>query len=174
MRACTSAGPAFGASAAPAQPAASTPTDAGNASPVARRVAAALNGEVAGKRVAILGLTFKPNTDDMRDAPSLDVAPALQEMGAVVQAFDPEGMAEAARLLGLTADTSEQVRPLLTQALRHDGPALVEVPVHRRELAMPPTITLEQMTGFGMFMAKAILNGRGDEIVDLARTNLWR
>ena len=54
---------------------------------------------MAGKRVGILGLTFKPNTDDMRDAPSLDVAPALQEMGAVVQAFDPEGMAEAARLL---------------------------------------------------------------------------
>jgi UDPglucose 6-dehydrogenase len=66
---------------------------------MAGRVAAALNGEVAGKRVGILGLTFKPNTDDMRDAPSLDVAPALQEMGAAIQAFDPEGMAEAARLL---------------------------------------------------------------------------
>ena len=48
---------------------------------------------------ALLGLTFKPNTDDMRDAPSLDVAPALIAMGASVQAFDPEGMAEAAHLL---------------------------------------------------------------------------
>jgi pyruvate dehydrogenase (quinone) len=83
-------------------------------------------------------------------------------------------MAEAAGLLGLTADRPEQVQPLIAQAFAHDGPALVEVPVYRRELAMPPTITLEQMTGFGMFMSKAILSGRGDEIIDLARTNLWR
>ena len=83
-------------------------------------------------------------------------------------------MAEAAGLLGLTAGRPDQVRPMIAQAFAHDGPALVEVPVHRRELAMPPTISLEQMTGFGMFMVKAILNGRGDEIVDLARTNLWR
>ncbi len=66
---------------------------------MAGRVAAVLEGELAGKTVALLGLTFKPNTDDMRDAPSLDVAPALIAMGARVQAFDPEGMAEAAHLL---------------------------------------------------------------------------
>jgi UDPglucose 6-dehydrogenase len=66
---------------------------------MAIRVAEALGGKVDGKRVGILGLTFKPNTDDMRDAPSLDVVPALQEMGATVQAFDPEGMHEAAKLL---------------------------------------------------------------------------
>jgi UDPglucose 6-dehydrogenase len=66
---------------------------------MAHRVAEALGGQVKGKRVGILGLTFKPNTDDMRDAPSLDVVPALQEMGATVQAFDPEGMHEAAKLL---------------------------------------------------------------------------
>jgi len=83
-------------------------------------------------------------------------------------------MAEAAGLLGLTAERPEQVRPMIAQAFAHDGPALVEVPVHRRELAMPPTISLEQMTGFGIFMVKAVLSGRGDEIVDLARTNLWR
>jgi pyruvate dehydrogenase (quinone) len=83
-------------------------------------------------------------------------------------------MAQAAGLLGLTAERPEQVQPLIAQAFAHDGPALVEVPVHRRELAMPPTISLEQMTGFGIFMSKAILNGRGDEIIDLARTNLWR
>ena len=66
---------------------------------MAGKVAAALGGDVRGKTVALLGLTFKPNTDDMRDAPSLDVAPALIAMGATVQAFDPEGMHEAARLL---------------------------------------------------------------------------
>jgi UDPglucose 6-dehydrogenase len=66
---------------------------------MAGKVAAALGGELKGKTVALLGLTFKPNTDDMRDAPSLDVAPALIAMGATVQAFDPEGMEEAAKLL---------------------------------------------------------------------------
>lgn len=66
---------------------------------MAGRVAAALGGELQGRTVALLGLTFKPNTDDMRDAPSLDVAPALIAMGATVQAFDPEGMHEAAKLL---------------------------------------------------------------------------
>jgi len=67
---------------------------------MADRVAAALGGaDLKGKTVALLGLTFKPNTDDMRDAPSLDVAPALIAMGATVQAFDPEGMHEAAKLL---------------------------------------------------------------------------
>lgn len=58
-----------------------------------------LAGTLKGKTVAILGLTFKPNTDDMRDAPSLDVIPALVRMGATVRAFDPEGMDEAAKLL---------------------------------------------------------------------------
>ncbi|WP_332678803.1 UDP-glucose dehydrogenase family protein [Brevundimonas sp.] len=66
---------------------------------MAGKVAAAVGGELKGRTVALLGLTFKPNTDDMRDAPSLDVAPALIAMGATVQAFDPEGMHEAAKLL---------------------------------------------------------------------------
>jgi UDPglucose 6-dehydrogenase len=66
---------------------------------MAGRVSAALDGDLKGKTVALLGVTFKPNTDDMRDAPSLDVAPALMAMGATVQAFDPEGMHEASKLL---------------------------------------------------------------------------
>lgn len=66
---------------------------------MAGRVQAALGGALEGKTVALLGLTFKPNTDDMRDAPSLDVAPALIAAGATVQAFDPEGMHEASKLL---------------------------------------------------------------------------
>ena len=57
------------------------------------------NGSVDGLTVGVLGLTFKPNTDDMRDAPSLDIVPALQAAGARIVAFDPEGMKEAARLL---------------------------------------------------------------------------
>jgi UDPglucose 6-dehydrogenase len=65
---------------------------------MAGKVAQALGGDVAGKTIAVLGLTFKPNTDDMRDAPALDIVPALQALGAKVQAFDPEGH-EARQLL---------------------------------------------------------------------------
>jgi pyruvate dehydrogenase (quinone) len=83
-------------------------------------------------------------------------------------------LAEAAGLLGLTAETPAQVRPMITQALHHDGPALVEVLVSRQELSMPPTITAEQVKGFSLFTLKAVLSGRGDEIVDLAKINLFR
>ena len=83
-------------------------------------------------------------------------------------------MAEAAGVLGMTAATPNEVRPMLTEALKHDGPALVEVRVPRQELSMPPTITLEQMTGFSLFMLKAVLSGRGDQIIDLAKVNLFR
>ena len=62
----------------------------------------------------------------------------------------------------------------MTQALEHDGPALVEVIVSRQELSMPPTITLEQMKGFSLFMLKAALSGRGDARIDLAQVNLFR
>ena len=58
---------------------------------MADKVVKAMGGDVAGKTIAILGLTFKPNTDDMREAPSLDIIPALIAKGAKVQAFDPEG-----------------------------------------------------------------------------------
>ena len=66
---------------------------------MADRVVAACGGSVDGKTIAVLGLTFKPNTDDMREAPSLDILPALQKGGALIRAFDPEGMDEAADLL---------------------------------------------------------------------------
>jgi len=66
---------------------------------MAERIVAALDGSPAGKVVALLGLTFKPNTDDMREAPSLAIAPALIKAGAAVKAHDPEGMAEARKLM---------------------------------------------------------------------------
>jgi pyruvate dehydrogenase (quinone) len=83
-------------------------------------------------------------------------------------------MAEGAGLLGLTAETPAQVRPMIAQALKYDGPALVEVQVDRQELSMPPTITAEQVKGFSLFALKAVLSGRGEEILDLARINLFR
>jgi UDPglucose 6-dehydrogenase len=66
---------------------------------MATKVLHACDGSVRGKTVAILGLTFKPNTDDMRDSVSLDIIPALQRAGALIRAYDPAGMEEARVLL---------------------------------------------------------------------------
>ena len=66
---------------------------------MAGRIAKAVGGSVSGKTIALLGLTFKPNTDDMRDSASLDIVPALLKDGARVQVYDPEGMKEAKKLL---------------------------------------------------------------------------
>jgi pyruvate dehydrogenase (quinone) len=101
-------------------------------------------------------------------------ASGFLDFGVELQNPDFAALAQAAGLLGLKAETARDVRPMLQQAFEHDGPALVDVLVHRQELSMPPTITLEQATGFGVFMLKAVLSGRGDEIVDLARVNLFR
>jgi pyruvate dehydrogenase (quinone) len=101
-------------------------------------------------------------------------AAGVLEFGTDLKNPDFAKMAEAAGLLGLRAETPDQVRPMIARALEHDGPALVEVLVSRQELSMPPTITLEQMKGFSLFMLRAVLSGRGDEIIDLAKTNLLR
>jgi len=66
---------------------------------MARKVSMALNGEVRGKTIAVLGLTFKPNTDDMREAPSIPLVTALQDMGAKVRVYDPVGMEQAKAML---------------------------------------------------------------------------
>jgi pyruvate dehydrogenase (quinone) len=83
-------------------------------------------------------------------------------------------IAEGAGLLGLHVEDPGEVRPALEQAFIHKGPALVDIAVNRQELAMPPTLKLDQIVDFNLYMIKAILNGRGDEIVELARTNLFR
>jgi pyruvate dehydrogenase (quinone) len=96
------------------------------------------------------------------------------DYGTELKNPDFAALAESAGLLGLKAETPQDVRPMLEKAFQHDGPALVEVLVHRQELSMPPTITLEQAHGFGMFMLKAVISGRGDELIDLAKVNLFR
>ena len=80
---------------------------------MADRIVAALGGSAQGKRVGLLGLTFKPNTDDMRDSPSLAIVPVLTAQGATVRAFDPEGMHEAQKLLDgieYAADTYDALK----------------------------------------------------------------
>jgi len=101
-------------------------------------------------------------------------AAGILEFGTDLQNPNFAKMADGAGLLGLTAETPAQVRPMIAQALKHEGPALVEVLVDRQELSMPPTITAEQVKGFSLFTLKAVLNGRGDKIVDLAKINLFR
>jgi pyruvate dehydrogenase (quinone) len=96
------------------------------------------------------------------------------DYGTELKNPDFAALAESAGLIGLKAETPQDVRPMLEKAFQHDGPALVEVLVHRQELSMPPTITLEQAHGFGMFMLKAVISGRGDELIDLAKVNLFR
>ena len=82
-------------------------------------------------------------------------------------------MAEAAGVLGLKTNVPEQVRPMLAQALTHPGPALVEVVVNRQELIVPPSVKLDQVMGFSLFMMKAVINGRGNEVIDLLKTNVF-
>ena len=101
-------------------------------------------------------------------------AAGILDFGTKLHNPDFAKMAEGAGLLGLSAKTANDVYPMLEQALKFDGPALVEVPVSRQELSMPPTITYEEAKGFSLFMLKAILNDRADEVLDLAKVNLLR
>jgi thiamine pyrophosphate-dependent acetolactate synthase large subunit-like protein len=103
---------------------------------------------------------------EMKAAGMLDFATDLRNP-------DFAKMAESADVLGLRANAPEQVRPLLAQALSHPGPALVEVVVDRQELALPPSIKLDQVKGFSLFMMKAVIDGRGSEVIDLLKTNLF-
>jgi pyruvate dehydrogenase (quinone) len=83
-------------------------------------------------------------------------------------------IAEASGLLGIPVTDPSALRPALEAALAHPGPALVEVHVGRQELALPPSISWEEVRGFGLFLIKAVLSGRGNEVVDLAKTSWFR
>jgi len=85
---------------------------------------------------------------------------------------DFAAMANAMGVLGLRVERSEDLKDALLQAFAHDGPALVDVVTATYELVTPPAIQMEQAKGFSLYMLKAILNGRGDEVVELAKTNL--
>ena len=82
-------------------------------------------------------------------------------------------LAESAGILGTRVEDPKDLQPALEAAFAHDGPCLVDVVVNRQELSMPPTITSEQAVGFSLYMIRAVLSGRGDEVIDLAKTNLF-
>ena len=83
-------------------------------------------------------------------------------------------LAEAVGIKGVRIADPAEVEPKLREALSHAGPVLVDAVVNRTELAMPPRVTAEMAKGFTLYMLKAVMSGRGDEIVELARTNLRR
>jgi pyruvate dehydrogenase (quinone) len=83
-------------------------------------------------------------------------------------------MANAMGILGLRVEDSAEVEPALRRAFAHDGPVVVDAVTAKQELAMPPKIALEQAKGFSLFLLKAIMNGRGDEVIELVQTNLRR
>jgi pyruvate dehydrogenase (quinone) len=83
-------------------------------------------------------------------------------------------MAEAVGIRGIRLEDPGEVKAGIAAALTHNGPVLVDAVVNRTELAMPPAVTLEMAKGFTLYMVKAVMSGRGDELIDLARTNLWR
>ena len=83
-------------------------------------------------------------------------------------------LAKTAGVHGIRVEDPADVKPALIEALQHDGPALVDMVVNRMELSMPPTITREQAIGFNVWALKAVLSGRGSELLDLAETNLFR
>jgi pyruvate dehydrogenase (quinone) len=83
-------------------------------------------------------------------------------------------MAEAAGIRGIRIEDPAKVEEGIAAALSHDGPVVVDAVVARTELAMPPSITMEMAKDFSLYLVKAIINGRADEILDLAKTNLWR
>ena len=83
-------------------------------------------------------------------------------------------MAEAVGVRGIRLEDPGDVEAGIAAALAHDGPVLVDAVVNRTELAMPPAVTMEMAKGFTLYMVKAVMSGRGDELIDLARTNLWR
>ena len=82
-------------------------------------------------------------------------------------------VAEALGIKGVRVNESSELEQGLKEALAHDGPALVDVATIRQELAMPPTITAQQAGGFTLYALRTVLSGRGDEVLDLAKTN-WR
>ncbi|WP_345811441.1 ubiquinone-dependent pyruvate dehydrogenase [Paraburkholderia sp. PREW-6R] len=94
------------------------------------------------------------------------------EAGTDLIATDFAAIARGAGIFGARVEHSENIEPVLREAFAHPGPALVDVVTAKHELAMPPKIQWAQAKGFSLYMLKAVLNGRGDEIVELATTNL--
>ena len=96
------------------------------------------------------------------------------DTGTELKNPDFAAMSNAMGILGIRVEQSEDLKAALRRALTHDGPVLVDVVTATQELVMPPSIKLEQAKGFSLYMLKAVMSGRGDEVIELARTNWLR
>lgn len=101
-------------------------------------------------------------------------AAGFLETGVALVNPDFAAMARGAGIHARRVEDPADLPGAMREMLAHDGPALLDVVSARQELAMPPKIGIEQATGFGMWLARAVIDGRGTEILDLAKTNLWR
>jgi pyruvate dehydrogenase (quinone) len=101
-------------------------------------------------------------------------AAGLLEHGTTLDNPNFAQMAEAVGIRGIRVDDPGEVKEAIRAAFDHKGPVLIDALVNRQELSMPPTIQFSQAMGFTLYMLKAVFNGRGNEVLDLAKTNLWR
>jgi pyruvate dehydrogenase (quinone) len=101
-------------------------------------------------------------------------AAGIDNYGTAFRSQNFADIANAAGVRGWRVDIPEQIVDALSEAFAHPGPALVDVAVARQELSLPPAITLAQAAGFNLYMMKAMLHGDGNEVLDMAKTNLWR
>jgi pyruvate dehydrogenase (quinone) len=101
-------------------------------------------------------------------------AAGVVTFGTELENPDFSKIAEASGILGIRVEDPAELRAALSRAFQFPGPALIEVVTARQELSMPPTITREQAAGFSLWAIRTVMSGRGDELIDLARTNLWR
>jgi pyruvate dehydrogenase (quinone) len=101
-------------------------------------------------------------------------ASGLLDVGCDLKNPNFAAMAEAMGVKGVRVEKPQDLEGALTAALRHDGPALVDVLTARQELVLPPKTTLGQAYAFNLFLLKAVMNGRADQLIDLAKVNLWR
>ncbi|MEE7505328.1 ubiquinone-dependent pyruvate dehydrogenase [Methylobacterium mesophilicum] len=101
-------------------------------------------------------------------------AAGFLETGVELVNPDFAAMASGAGIFARRVEDPAALPGAMAEMLAHDGPALLDVVSARQELSMPPKVGLEQVTGFGMWLARAVIDGRGTEIIDLAKTNLWR
>jgi pyruvate dehydrogenase (quinone) len=101
-------------------------------------------------------------------------ASGLLDVGCDLKNPNFAAMAEAMGVKGVRVEKPQELEGALTSALRHDGPALVDVLTVRQELVLPPKTTFAQAYAFNLFLLKAVMNGRADQLIDLAKVNLWR
>jgi pyruvate dehydrogenase (quinone) len=101
-------------------------------------------------------------------------ASGLLDVGCDLKNPNFAAMAEAMGVKGVRVEKPQELEGALTAALRHDGPALVDVLTARQELVLPPKTTFGQAYAFNLFLLKAVMSGRADQLIDLAKVNLWR